>query len=234
MRRTTGFRVVATLGLSVLPMSLGCRGTGRLAEYDFTDRTLAVAYDSPPHPGVLTGPYFADLTDNPLHALLRIGSAVAKEIEAASVRPRLDSAVARVPVVDRMAARTLERAARHLRARPIEDERGADFVLEVRLRDYGIDAKEWNAAAHFFVDADVYLVGGRDGIQIWKLRVKEREPISPMIFGLGTVVRDVVTAASLSALSVEEIARALERLADFSADVVTNHLRDALEKVQRR
>lgn len=226
-RRSTAFMLAA------LVVTVGCRGTGRLAEYDFRERTLAVAWDLPPYPEVLTGPYFPGYPETPLHALLRVGSKVAKEIEAARVRPRLDSAVARVDVVGRMADRTLERAARHLRAQPVQDEDDADFILEVRLRDYGIDAEDWNAAAHFYVDADVFLIGGRDGVQIWRSHVKERDPIMPAIFGPGTVVRDIVTAAALASLSVEEITYALERLADYSADEITSRLRDALEKVQR-
>jgi hypothetical protein len=55
----------------------------------------------------------------------------------------------------------------------------------------------------------------------------------PAILGPGTIVREVVTAASLASLSVEEIRYALERLADYSSDRITGRLRDALEKVQR-
>lgn len=211
-----------------------CRGTGRLAEFDFRDQALAVAYDRPPRPEVLTGPYFLGSRETLVAALVRLGGAVAREVEAAQVRPRLDSAVARVDVAGRMSARTLDRAARLLRARPVERESAADFILEVRVKTYGIDAESWDAAAHFFIDADAHLLSARDGTRIWGLRVKEREPISPAVFGPGTVVRDVVTAASLAGLSVDEIAAALERLADFSADRVTDHLGDALAKVQRR
>jgi hypothetical protein len=45
-------------------------------------------------------------------------------------------------------------------------------------------------------------------------------------------MRDLVTAAALANLSVEEIAQALERLADYSADHVTEHLRDAVDRVR--
>ena len=211
----------------------GCRGTGRLAEYDFRDRSVAVAYAPAPHPEVLTGPWFPDVTDNPIRAVLEVGGRIAKEVEASRVRARLDSAVAGVDVVDRMAIRTLDRSARLLRASPVADEVGADFVVEVVMRRYGIDAKDWNAAAHFFVDADVFLIGGQDGVQIWKSHVRERDPIMPAIFGPGTIVRDVVTAATLAGLSVEEIEQTLERLADFASDRITSRLRNAMEKVQR-
>jgi len=221
------------LGVLIAFAAAGCRGTGRLADYDFRDRTIAVAYDTAPYPDVLTGPWFPDVSENPLITALKLGSRVAREVEANRIRARLDSAVNGVDVVGRMADRTLERSARILRMRPVDAEADAEFVVEVVLRKYGIDAKDWNAAAHFFIDAEVYLLDGDDGTRIWKAHVHERDAIMPAIFGPGTVVRDVVTAATLASLSVEEIENALERLADYSADRITSRLRDAVDEVRR-
>ncbi|MGD8278337.1 MAG: hypothetical protein PVH00_09945 [Gemmatimonadota bacterium] len=222
---------VAALVL-IVPALAACRGTGRLAEYDFRDRTLAVRSLIPPHPQVLTGPYFLDWPDDPVQAVIRAGTRIAREVEASQVRARLDSAAASVDVSGRLADRAHDRAAFHLRAERVDDERVADFVIEVLVREYGIEAKEWNAAAHFFVDARLVIIDGRDGTQVWDTHVKSRDPIAPAIFGPGAV-RDVVTARALAAQSVGEIRVALERLADYSADRITERLRDALEKVQR-
>jgi hypothetical protein len=211
----------------------GCRGTGRLADYDFRDHTVAVAWDYAPAPEILTGPWFPDVSRNPLAAAIEVGSRVAREVEASQARARLDSAVAGVDLTARMADRTLERSARLLRMRPVDDDADAEFIVEIVVRKHGIDAKDWNAAAHFFVEAEVFLIDAFDGTQIWRTKVKERDPIMPAIFGPGTVVRDVVTAAALANLSVEEMQYALERLADYSADRITARLRDALDKVQR-
>ncbi len=212
----------------------GCRSTGRLANYEFPGRTLAVAYVNSPGPRVLTGPYFLDRGHghDPVHAVLKVGARVVKEIQAAEVRARLDSATHQVDVGGRMADRTLQRAARWLRARPVEREADADFIVEVRLRDYGIDAKDWDAAAHFFVDAEVSLIDGGRGTEVWHSHVRARDPIAPAIFGPGTIVRDVVTASALGSLEVDEIACALERLSDFAADRITDRLRDALARVR--
>lgn len=230
----TTLRIVRICGVLALAGLAGaCRGTGRLAEYDFRDHTLAVAYAPAPYADVLTGPWFPHISDDPVRAIMAFGTRVAREVEASRVRARLDSAIAGVDIVGRMGDRTLERSARLLRMRPVEDEMDADFIVEVVLRKYGIDAKDWNAAAHFFVDAEVFLIDGADGTQIWKSHVRERDPIMPAVFGPGTVIRDAVTAISLASLSVEEIEYALERLADFSADRITARLRDAVEKVQR-
>jgi hypothetical protein len=216
----------------VVVVGPGCRGTGRLAEYDFRDRTLAIAWVDAPEARVLTGPYFLEHPENPVHLLISAGAAIAKEVEASKARQRLDSATALVDLQGRMGERTLERAARYLRARPIEAADQADFILEVRLRRWGIDAKEWSAAAHFFVDAEVHILDGKTGREVWDTHVRSRDPIAPSIFGPGHVVRTVVTAAALANQSVDEIARAMERLADYSSDHITEHLRDALDRVR--
>jgi len=209
-----------------------CRGTGRLAEYDFREHTLAVRSLIPPHPQVLTGPYFIDWSANPVQAVIRAGTRIAKEIEASDLRARLDSAALAVDLSARLADRAHERAAFHLRANQTEDERTADFVVEVLVREYGIDAKDWDAAAHFYVDARLVLIDARNGTQVWDTHINSRDPIGPAFFGPGAV-RDIVTARALAGQSVEEIQRSLERLADYSADRITERLRGALEKVQR-
>ncbi len=58
--------------------------------------------------------------------------------------------------------------------------------------------------------------------------------MTPHIFGHGYAgtARDVVTAAVLAGLTEEEIAKALEQLADYTADHITDRLRGSLEDVR--
>lgn len=227
------YRRFAFAGAALLPLlSIACRGTGRLAEYDFTDRTVAVRSLIPPRPEVLTGPWFLDWPTDPVRAVIRAGTRIAKEVEASQIRARLDSASVSVDVADRLANRAHERSAFYLRAKPVEEEADADFIIDVLVREYGIDAEDWDAAAHFYVDARLVLIDGRTGIQIWDTKVTSRDRMAPMVFGPGAI-RDVVTATALANQSVAEISQALERLADYSADRITERLREALEKVQR-
>jgi len=88
--RDRRFAVLAVLLLSAL--FAACRGTGRLEEYDFSNRTIAVRTSLPPQPSVLTGPWFLHWDEDPVRAVLRAGTQIAKEVEASDVRPRLDSA----------------------------------------------------------------------------------------------------------------------------------------------
>ena len=224
------------LGLTLFASIAACQSTGRLDEYDFAQKTIAAVYDFPPYPEVLTGPYFPGHPKDPIHALMRVGSAIAKEVAASGAREKLDSASVMVDIAGRTTERASQRVARFLRADLVADEASADFVFEVRIRDYGIDATTWNAAAHVFVDAEVLLLDGVDGSEIWESRVQEREAIAPHIFGPrpARTLRDIVTAAALANMSTEDMARALEHLADFAADRVSERLRDSLEEVRDR
>jgi len=228
-RRAPCRGVVAAL---VLVASTGCGSGNRLGEYDFRSLDLALATTFPPSPEVLSGPYLPGHPRDPIHAIVRAGSRIAREVEAHRVRDRLDSAAAMVDVVGEVTDRVGRRASRYLGARLVPDEDRADVILEVDIRDYGIDAQDWEAAAHFFVDAEVWLIDAGDRRPIWKTRVRSKDPISPAIFGR-PAVRDVVTAAALSSLSVEDIARSLDQLAFYAAEKVTDRLRSALDDARR-
>ena len=226
------------IGLTVVSVVLvgACQSTGRLDEYDFVGGDLYVVYDFPPRPDVLTGPYFPGHARNPVEAVMRVGGKIAREVAAAGARERLDAASETVDVAALVADRASVRMARYLRTELVEDEADADFGLEVRIRDYGIDAEEWEAAAHFFVDAEVILFDMVDGSEIWESHVRERDAMAPHIFGGGraSLARDVVTASVLAGMSEEEMVLALEALADFTGDRVSERLRDSLEEIRRR
>lgn len=214
-----------------LGMLAACGGRHRLAEFDFPGRTLAVASDLPHAPDIRTGPFTVDL-DNPVRAVLETGAQIAREVEARRMQARLDSASRQVDVADRLAQQTLERASRYLGADPVTDEHRADYVFDVYVREYGLDARRWDAAAYAFVEAEAVLIDAATGVEIWRERVRARDALTPQVWGFGSITRDVVTASMLSTLSVEDLVRVLERLGDYAADHITEELRSDLRKVR--
>jgi hypothetical protein len=233
VRHFTPLLTTSSIALPVLVVA--CASGHALHEYDFADRTLTVVSDIPARPEVLSGPVFVgDYSGDPVRDLLRAGARVAREVEARAVQERLDSAATLVDVGYVLEDNTLDRAARYLGADPVPDEPEADFVLELLVLDYGIDAEAWDAAAHFFIEADAALLEAASGREIWRAEIGARDPIGPAIFGTRSGVRDIVTAAMLADLSAEEAAAALESLADFSARVITDRLRDDLREARRR
>lgn len=233
MRRSPGWWVVG--GSAALVAASACASSNILHEYDYQNSTLAAVSQIPAHPEVLTGPYFfGRSTGDPMRDIVRLGARVYREVEARSIRERLDSATALVDVGYTLEDRTLERAARYLGSSPVTEVDDADYLLELDVREYGIDAESWEAAAHFYIEADAVLLHAESGTEIWRAEIEESERIAPLVFGRRSTVRDVVTATALGNLSVEEIVDVLEGLADYSARAITDRLRDDLRDARRR
>ena len=218
---------------AIIPVLTACGPSHHLGEYDFRERTVAVVSEIPSRPDVLTGPHFLDgLSGDPVRDVLRAGARVYREVESRRLRERLDSAATRIDVGYVLEEHTLERVARYLGASPVQPDEDPDFLLELVVLEYGIDAERWDAAAHYYIEAEVTLLDAENGVEVWRREVDAQERIGSAVFGPGRAVRDVVTAASLADLDVEEIVAALESLADFSGRVVTDELREDLRDVR--
>lgn len=228
VRRATHLLVLAA------PLFAGaCGARHQLGDYDFAGRSIAVVQFAPPAPELRTGGRDA-ADENPLIAVLEAGSAVAVELESRRARARLDSAASVVDVSTRMAERTLERAARYLGARPVDSERSADYLLEVDVQRFGIDASG-SGPANLFVRGEAILLDARSGNEIWSREVSAWDRLTPSVgVANGTATGGILTAAALTRVSVEDFGRILEQLADYAADVVTAELREDLRDVRRR
>ena len=229
----------SVIGLSIAALTaltLGaCVHTGRLAEYDFRDRTVAVVTTAPPQPQVFTGDWFLEEEGEEggfLRAIFRIGTEIVREVQAHEARQRLDEAAAAVDVADRMAGALLSQAARLLRAHPVESVQGSDFEIEVFVDAYGIEADSWDARAQFFLKAELFLLDGDTGMEIWRADVDANSPVNPRGWDHGAAANTVITAAALASLSVEEMEMALASLADFSAEHLSGKLREALREAR--
>lgn len=207
----------------------GCSNKQRLPEYDFRNRTLAVVTVAPPQPEVFGGGYASVRGDDAVEKILNIGSALAVEVSANQAMPRIRNAAASVNVRDRMAARVLDSAARHLRAVPVETPGSSDFEIEIRIYRYGITSSSWNSAASFLIDAELFLLDGRSGRRIWKEDVRATTPVRPLLASGEPAVDGAVSAIALANMSTEDIRAHLEVLADFSADRMISELIDALD-----
>lgn len=232
MRRLIGMRVACVTALLVVFVVSGCGARHHLGRYDFAGHTLAIVHVTPTSGDLRMGTFSAD-TDNPVGAVLAAGSRLAVEVEARRVRARLDSAASRVSVGTRMADRTAERATMYLGARRVPAPSAADYVLDLRVRSYGVSARNWQSAAQLYLEADVVLLDAATGVEIWTTEVRGWDALTPRVAGTGDVPRDIVTAAGLLTVSVEDLERTLQRVVDVSADAVTDELREKLRDVRR-
>lgn len=217
--------IVATLA--------ACGGGHHLAEYPFASRTLAVVYIAPPPPELLTSYYDLSNSQNAVVAVVRAGADVAREREGRRANARLDSASARIDIPAVLAQRTLERVSRYLGTRSVADETQADYLMEVRMERFGINAKA-DEAAYLFTYAEAVLLDRRTGREIWNVNIHGRDRLTPYVQSSSPIPGSVITASTLGSVSVTDFQGALNQLMDYSSNLITNELRSALRDVRNK
>jgi hypothetical protein len=208
-------------------------GKHYLNQYEFTDKTLALVFIEPPSPELLHGWHHLDARDNAIQAVVRAGAGVAKEVEARRASDRLDSAAIRVDVTARLAQRTLERASRYLGTRTVTTPESADYVLEIQMLSFGIDARS-NNAAYLFTRAEAVLLDRRTGREIWSEDVRGTDRMTPYAVGTRDIPGSIITAGTLHTVTVADFQRALEQLTTYTSNLITDELREKLRDVRDR
>lgn len=231
-RHHEAFRAVRSLTITVAAIMIaGCSRKHYLAQYQFSDRTLAMVFLDPPAPELLTGFYDLRPTTNPIRVATRVAGGIAKEIEARKVSAKLDSAILHVDIPARLARRTLERASRYLGTRPAMSAADADYVLEVNMRRFGIDARN-STAAYLYTRAEAVLIDRKTGREIWSVDVRGSDRLTPWVHGTRDIPSSIITAATMSTVSVADLQDALDQLVTSSSNAITNRLRDKLRDVR--
>lgn len=226
----SGLRALAG-ACSLLGFLVACGGGHHLAEYPFSSRTLAVVYVAPPAPELLTSHYDLRNSQNAVEAVVRAGADVAREREGRRANARLDSASARIDIPAVLAQRTLQRASRYLGTRPVTDESQADYLMEVRMERFGINAKA-DEAAYLFTYAEAVLLDRRTGREIWNVNIHGRDRLTPYVESSSRIPGPVIAASTLGSVSVADFQGALNQLMDYSSTLITNELRSALRDVR--
>ena len=204
----------------------GCGSSNRLDEIALDARRVAVTAAIPPAPRVQAGSPLEAGIDvyDPIGTAVRVGTSAVKARQARGAQARLDSVVARVDVADRVARQSLARAAALLRFAPAVRPEESDFVLDVRVADYGLVADSFEGATFFVLTGEVRLLAATTGEVLWHADLAEREVVDRTVFGLPVSVGNVVTGRALAGLSVDEMATGLGRLADLTAERVAGLL----------
>jgi hypothetical protein len=220
--------------LASLLAAAACGGKKHaLDEYSFANRTMTSISLSQPAPGLLTSGYNIRDDQSITETVIQAGTTVAQNTSARRVRNRLDSAAARMNLSDDLAQRTLERTARYLGVRPVRREGDADYLLEIRIRSFGLDARR-STGATLYTNAEAVLLDRRSGREIWNVIVHGTDGLVPRVRGADGIPGAIVTAGSLQTLSVADFENALDQLITLSSNVIADELRAALRDVRRR
>jgi hypothetical protein len=226
-------RMTIHTGVALLALaSAGC-GKHYLNQYEFSQKTLALVFIEPPQPELLHGWYNLDVGHNAVQTVVGAGAKVAKEVEARRASARLDSAALNVDIDALLAQRALERVSRYLGTRIVDSQDEADFVLELNMRAFGIDARS-NRATYLYTRAEAVLLDRRSGREIWSEDVRGSDRLTPYVIGTANAPSAIFTAATLHTVTVEEFQEALEQLVALTADAITNELREKLRDVRDR
>lgn len=225
-------RMTVHVGAALLALaSVGC-GKHYLNQYQFSQKTLALVFIEPPQPELLHGWYNLDVGyTNAVQTVVGAGAKVAKEVEARRASARLDSASLQVDIDERLAQRTLERVSRYLGTRIVDSPDDADFVLELNMRAFGIDARS-NRATYLYTRAEAVLLERPTGREIWSEDVRGSDRLTPYVVGTANVPSAIFTAATLHTVTVEDFAQALDQLVALTADAIVGELREKLRDVR--
>ena len=229
---TTTSRSTTLAACAALLLASACGGARHhLNEYDFADHTLALVVLGTPGPGLITGGY--DLrSDDVVELAAKAGSKAVKDVAARRARVRMDSATSRMRLTDSLAKRALERSSRYLGVRPVTSAAGADFLLEIHMRNFGLDASG-SGAASLYTNAEVVLLDRRTGREIWSVTVHGTDRLTPRVYGAGSVGGSIIAAGTLQTMTVADFQDALDQLMTLSANVVADELRAALRDARR-
>ncbi len=218
MRRTLFLAPTALLIL------MGCATTNRLAEQTFRGATFAAYVRIPPAPEVSADYSFHIDTQNPIASAIRVGTSLAKASEVYLAEERLRAALEDLDIRDRLHGYIHDEAAAVLGCRAVGDVESADYVLDVDVQEYGIEA--YSSGLAFTMSVRLELVDRRMGAVIWRRRLSEEESLSPDMFGLTAPLGNVITTIMLSELTEEQMAEGFEHLVDSSAKRVVWKLED--------
>lgn len=222
-----------TLFLALLATQVACGGKHYLDNYRFSDRTLGVVFIEPPEAELRHGWYNVETGGNKIQNVIQAGSKVAKELEARRALARLDSAEQSVDLTALLANGTAQRASRYLGTKAATDVDVADYVLEVHMREFGIDARS-NHATYLYTRAEAVLIDRRSGREIWSQKVGGSDRLTPYIVGTMDAPSAIFTAATLHTVSVAQFQRALEQLVVFTSNLIASELREDLRDARDR
>jgi hypothetical protein len=227
-------RIIIIFFIMILSLTLSmCCSMNNLRGYEFRDHTAAALLDFPPPPQIFTDDWTNVDWSNPVEAIFDIGTGIAKEVEVSKARKKLAKAMDKVDIPEIIRIETLDRGSEYLHYRPIGDTRDANYLFDIELRNYGIEAQSWTAGVYFKIDVKVTLLDNNSGKEIWRRCFDERYPVSREVFGLPDQANDIITAIALADLTSKQIASGMENLAHHTSDQIIHKLRSDFSKKQR-
>lgn len=226
------FLLIGLLGISA------CVSVNKLKEVDLENKKIAVMAAFPPRPIVHTNFWYASSGGgSPIARAVRLGTAAVREVEANKAERKLRRALEQVDIAHIAAVQIVKESADVLDFQPVRSPKDADFVFDIKIDSYGIDAENFDSALRLFINGTVQIYDeSRGGRRIWRDALRIREQISRGIFATGgTGLGNIISARELEKLDEQELEEGFRRLADIASQSLARELtHDYYESRRRR
>ena len=233
----TSRAILLRVGAAVAVILLlgSCATINRLDRYVIEDASLRTEMRIPPAPTLNIGYSTPVDSGNPIGTVLRVGTTVFKASEAAKAEPIMREALRSVDVPAIVLEETWQACASVLDARPVESGQKADYLLDLDIYEYGIEAPSWSSSVSLHLSMMAIIYHSGSGEIVWRRKhITVDIPASAQMFGLGAAMGDIVSAAVLSSLTVDQLEEGFRRLALESARWVARILEDDFYRARYR
>lgn len=199
--------------LALLIFVAGCFSS-RLHKKDFEGRRIAAVAAFPPK-AVIHNEFLAASGVYPYAPAGRpaFGPAATEEDQVKRLQGMLDAATKRVDLAEYVARVALVTGADELGATIAATPNEADYVLDLRVYDYGLYMRSYNSEANFYLNAELLMRDRATNDVIWKKRLDR----------IGTY-KTRLTGAEMAYLTESSLARELEKFADYAAERMSSAL----------
>lgn len=208
-----------------------CMTVNHLDLYEFEGARLAVDLHTPPEPQLRID-YDIDMNGPPVIAAFSVMTNLAKANQAVRTRQLMREALVEVDVPGIVRDESFRACSSSLGTEQVDSLRMADYVLAFHIEEWGIETRSPVAAVslHMKLVASLYPRKGNE--LAWRREITVDEPADPEMFGVGTIVGNMVTATVLYNMNQEDLARGFKELGSLTARRIAYELEGDLDRAR--
>jgi ABC-type uncharacterized transport system auxiliary subunit len=225
--------ILSALGAAALVVVMAsCATVNRLETHDFQGASLAAHMRTPPEPQMDIRYDVTLDSHNPIYSALSVMTNLAKAAQAEKARNTMREALLSVDLPGIIRDESFSACAFALGTEQVDRTAQSDYLLDMEIRDWGIEASSPTSAVMLRVrlTASLYKTEGRE--LLWQREVRVRNPASAGMFGVGQVIGNMVTATVLSNMTADELAQGFTELGRESARTVVRQLERDMDRAR--
>ncbi len=216
---------IALVGITVLLVT-SCATVNHLDEYRFGGTTIAGTMRTPPRPEI-DGNYNVSIDmENPVLTFASVATNLAKANQLSKAEAKMYLALEEVDVPQMVFDETFDRCAGSLASDKVVSVKDSDYIFDLEIRNYGLTADSHGTAVRIEIETTARIYATGDRRLIWERRVSVRDPLSPEVFGLHSVLDTVVSTAVIANLTEEQLVKGFSESARRVSYKIANRLED--------